>query len=71
MQSVPFQKKAVAYLGYTWINELSENIILVGVLFYAGHLAMKGQLTVNQATSFLLYQMQLGENFYVSSSRVG
>jgi ATP-binding cassette subfamily B (MDR/TAP) protein 9 len=58
------KKKAVAYLGYTWINELAENIILVAVLFYAGHLAMKGQLTVNQATSFLLYQMQLGENFY-------
>ncbi|KAI6183113.1 Antigen peptide transporter 2 [Aphelenchoides bicaudatus] len=58
------KKKAVAYLGYTWINELSENIILVAVLFYAGHLAMKGQLTVNEVTSFLLYQMQLGENFY-------
>ncbi|KAI6191210.1 Antigen peptide transporter 2 [Aphelenchoides bicaudatus] len=57
------KKQAVAYLGYTWINELSGNIILVSVLFYAGHLAMKGQLTVNQATSFLLYQMQLGENF--------
>ncbi|KAI6239835.1 Antigen peptide transporter 2 [Aphelenchoides fujianensis] len=58
------RKKAIAYTGYTWLNELSENLILVSVLFYAGHLAMKGQLTVNQATSFLLYQMQLGENFY-------
>ncbi|KAI6195376.1 Antigen peptide transporter 2 [Aphelenchoides besseyi] len=58
------RKKAIAYTGYTWLNELSENLILVCVLFYAGHLAMKGLLTVNQATSFLLYQMQLGENFY-------
>lgn len=81
LSNIVFQEKAVAYLGYTWINvcfkaflfypslhlkEFAENIILVAILFYAGHLAMNGLLTVNQATSFLLYQMQLGENFYVS-----
>lgn len=53
-------------MGYAWLNELSENVVLISVLVYAGHLAMTGRLTTGQITSFLLYQLQLGETFYVS-----
>ncbi|CAD5210025.1 unnamed protein product [Bursaphelenchus okinawaensis] len=58
------KKKTVAYMGYAWLNELSENVVLIAVLVYAGHLAMNGLLTIEQITSFLLYQLQLGETFY-------
>uniref|UniRef100_A0A1I7RYP1 ABC transporter domain-containing protein n=2 Tax=Bursaphelenchus xylophilus TaxID=6326 RepID=A0A1I7RYP1_BURXY len=58
------RRKTIAYMGYAWLNELSENVVLISVLVYAGHLAMNGLLTIEQITSFLLYQLQLGENFY-------
>ncbi|CAD5209630.1 unnamed protein product [Bursaphelenchus okinawaensis] len=57
------RKKAVAYMGYVWVNELSENVVLIAVLIYAGRLAIKGELDAASATSFLFYQMQLSENF--------
>ncbi|CAD5210027.1 unnamed protein product [Bursaphelenchus okinawaensis] len=58
------KKKTLAFMGYAWLNELSENIVLISVLVYAGHLAMNGLLSIEQITSFLLYQLQLGETFY-------
>ncbi|KAH7699911.1 Half-transporter 2 [Aphelenchoides avenae] len=51
-------------MGFTWVNELSNNIILIAVLFYGGHLVLTSKMTSSQIISFLLYQMQLGENFY-------
>ncbi|KAI6190557.1 ATP-binding cassette sub-family B member 9 [Aphelenchoides bicaudatus] len=58
------QLKALAEIGFSWINEFAEYIVLLAILFYAGHLALQGLMTVNQITSFLLYQLQLGEVFY-------
>ncbi|KAK6010365.1 ABC transporter transmembrane region, partial [Ostertagia ostertagi] len=56
------RKKAIAYMGYTWNNEFCDNAILVAVLFYGGHLVMSDMMTTDQLITFLLYQMQLGEN---------
>ncbi|MFH4978932.1 hypothetical protein AB6A40_005641 [Gnathostoma spinigerum] len=58
------KKKSIAYMGYTWTNEFCDNAILVAVLFYGGHLVLGGRMTPDDLISFLLYQMQLGENFY-------
>jgi ATP-binding cassette subfamily B (MDR/TAP) protein 9 len=57
-------KKSIAYSGYTWLNELTDNAILVAILFYGGHLVLTGKMEVNGLFSFLLYQLQLGENLY-------
>jgi ATP-binding cassette subfamily B (MDR/TAP) protein 9 len=57
-------KKSIAYSGYTWLNELTDNAILVGILFYGGHLVLTNKMDVNGLFSFLLYQLQLGENLY-------
>ncbi|CAI4228229.1 unnamed protein product [Auanema sp. JU1783] len=56
------KKKSVAYMGYTWTNEVCDNIVLVAVLFYGGHLVLSGQMATEDLITFLLYQMQLGEN---------
>uniref|UniRef100_A0A8R1DK56 ABC transporter domain-containing protein n=1 Tax=Caenorhabditis japonica TaxID=281687 RepID=A0A8R1DK56_CAEJA len=58
------RKRALAYMGYTWNNEFSDNAILVAVLFYGGHLVMSGKMEKEELITFLLYQMQLGENLY-------
>lgn len=58
------KKKSIAYMGYTWTNEFCDNAILVAVLFYGGHLVLTGKMTADNLISFLLYQMQLGENLY-------
>uniref|UniRef100_A0A7E4VW94 ATP-binding cassette sub-family B member 9 n=1 Tax=Panagrellus redivivus TaxID=6233 RepID=A0A7E4VW94_PANRE len=58
------KKKSVAYMGYTWMNEFCDNAILVGILFYGGHLVLTKKMAVNDLFSFLLYQLQLGENLY-------
>ncbi|KAL3997420.1 ABC transporter transmembrane region family protein [Acanthocheilonema viteae] len=58
------KKKALAYMGYMWTTELCDNAILIVVLFYGGHLVLSGKMTVGNLISFLLYQMQLGENLY-------
>lgn len=55
-------------MGYVWVNELSENVVLIAVLIYAARLAIKGHLSAGAATSFFFYQIQLGENFTVSFS---
>lgn len=52
-------------MGFTWLSEFSTNIILVFVLCYGGHLVKNGRITTEGIISFLLYQVQLGENFYV------
>jgi hypothetical protein len=63
-----------------WTNEGCNGAILVAVLFYGGHLVISGRprdmrqistrfadrMTASNLVSFLLYQMQLGENLYVS-----
>ncbi|CAI2343058.1 unnamed protein product [Caenorhabditis sp. 36 PRJEB53466] len=58
------RKRALAYMGYTWNNEFCDNAILVAVLFYGGHLVMADKMNKEQLITFLLYQMQLGENLY-------
>ncbi|VDK75519.1 unnamed protein product [Litomosoides sigmodontis] len=58
------KKKALAYMGYMWTTELCDNAVLIAVLFYGGHLVLSGKMTVDNLISFLLYQMQLGENLY-------
>ncbi|EJD75434.1 ABC transporter, variant [Loa loa] len=58
------RKKAIVYMGYMWTTEFCDNAILIAVLFYGGHLVLSGKMTVDNLISFLLYQMQLGENLY-------
>ncbi|CAJ0592093.1 unnamed protein product [Cylicocyclus nassatus] len=58
------KKKAIAYMGYAWNNEFCENAILVAVLYYGGHPVMSNMMTADQLITFLLYQIQLGENLY-------
>ncbi|VIO95856.1 ABC transporter family protein [Brugia malayi] len=58
------KKKAIVYMGYMWTTEFCDNAILIAVLFYGGHLVLSGKMTVDNLISFLLYQMQLGENLY-------
>ncbi|VDD91923.1 unnamed protein product [Enterobius vermicularis] len=54
--------KAVAYIGFIWVNELFQAIIIIAVLWYGGHLVLTNKLKADLLVSFLLYQMQLGEN---------
>ncbi|KFD54458.1 hypothetical protein M514_04605 [Trichuris suis] len=56
-----FQKKALAMVAYTWLNELFSLIILVIVLWYGGHLVLIGHLSNKDLIPYLLYQLQLGE----------
>uniref|UniRef100_A0A914WAM2 ABC-type antigen peptide transporter n=1 Tax=Plectus sambesii TaxID=2011161 RepID=A0A914WAM2_9BILA len=58
------KKKAWAYVGYIWTNEIFDSAILVAVLWYGGHLVLSGRMTAEGLISFLLYQLQLGENLY-------
>ncbi|TKR93709.1 hypothetical protein L596_008119 [Steinernema carpocapsae] len=58
------KKKSIAYMFYTWLNEGCDNAILVGVLFYGGHLVLSDRMEGKSLITFLLYQMQLGENLY-------
>ncbi|CAG9530898.1 unnamed protein product [Cercopithifilaria johnstoni] len=58
------KKKALTYVGYMCTTELCDNAILIAVLFYGGHLVLSGKMEVGNLISFLLYQMQLGENLY-------
>uniref|UniRef100_A0AC35U5V0 ATP-binding cassette sub-family B member 9 n=1 Tax=Rhabditophanes sp. KR3021 TaxID=114890 RepID=A0AC35U5V0_9BILA len=58
------KSKAFAYMGYTWLNELCENAILVCVLGFGGYLCISKAMTTDHLITFLLYQMQLGENLY-------
>ncbi|CAL2032643.1 unnamed protein product [Caenorhabditis brenneri] len=58
------RKRALAYMGYTWNNEFCDNAILIAVLSYGGHLVLSGKMGKEELITFLLYQMQLGENLY-------
>ncbi|KAK6058995.1 hypothetical protein COOONC_03410 [Cooperia oncophora] len=51
-------------MGYTWNNEFNQNGVLIAVLCYGGHLVMTDHLTADNLLTFLLYQIQLGENIY-------
>lgn len=62
------QCKILAGVGNTFVNDGSECIVLGAVVLYAGHLIQNDLLLPSALTSFLLYQMQLGTTFYVSST---
>lgn len=34
--------RSIVYVGYTWANEFCDNVILVAVLCYGGHLVISG-----------------------------
>ncbi|KAF7632331.1 hypothetical protein Mgra_00008256 [Meloidogyne graminicola] len=59
------KKKSMALAGFQWVNELANNCILVAILSYGGHLVISGRMTADQMLAFMLYQLQLGENFYM------
>ena len=56
------KRKAVAYIGFLWVSELFQTFIIVAVLWYGGHLVLQGKMKSDLLVSFLLYQMQLGDN---------
>uniref|UniRef100_A0A1I8AYT8 ABC transmembrane type-1 domain-containing protein n=1 Tax=Meloidogyne hapla TaxID=6305 RepID=A0A1I8AYT8_MELHA len=62
------KKKSMALAGFQWVNELANNCILVAILSYGGHLVLSGRMTADQMLAFMLYQLQLGENFYMLNS---
>lgn len=39
------KKKAIVYMGYMWTTELCDNVILIAVLFYGGHLVLSGDFS--------------------------
>ncbi|KHJ78891.1 ABC transporter transmembrane region, partial [Oesophagostomum dentatum] len=55
------RKKSLAYMGYTWNNEFSQNAVLIAVLWYGGHLVMTDHMDGKDLFKFLMYQIQLGE----------
>ncbi|KAI1727003.1 ABC transporter domain-containing protein [Ditylenchus destructor] len=63
-----YKKKSLAYMGFTWVNEMANNVILIAVLCYGGYLVLTNRISVDGIIAFLLYQMQLGENFYLINS---
>uniref|UniRef100_A0A0N4ZH60 Arginyl-tRNA synthetase n=1 Tax=Parastrongyloides trichosuri TaxID=131310 RepID=A0A0N4ZH60_PARTI len=58
------RKRAWGYFGYTVITEMCENVMLIGILSFGGYLCVTKSMTTDDLIKFLLYQMQLGENFY-------
>ncbi|KAF8369219.1 haf-4 [Pristionchus pacificus] len=54
--------KAIAYVGFIWVSEVFQTFIIVAVLWYGGHLVLSGKMKKELLVSFLLYQMQLGDN---------
>ncbi|GMR48220.1 hypothetical protein PMAYCL1PPCAC_18415, partial [Pristionchus mayeri] len=58
------KKRAIGYVGSNVVSEFSNNAILVAVLGYGGHLVISGRMSSESFISFLIYQMQLGENLY-------
>ncbi|CAJ0594133.1 unnamed protein product [Cylicocyclus nassatus] len=54
--------KAIAYVGFLWVSELFQTFIIVAVLWYGGHLVLTKKMQADLLVSFLLYQMQLGDN---------
>ncbi|KHJ85313.1 ABC transporter transmembrane region, partial [Oesophagostomum dentatum] len=60
------RKESLACMGYIWNNEFSQNAVLIAVLWYGGHLVMTDHMDGKDLFKFLMYQIQLGENVYVS-----
>ncbi|CAD5232667.1 unnamed protein product [Bursaphelenchus xylophilus] len=56
--------KAKMSFGYITLSEITEYLVLVLVLLYAGHLAFTSSLTIEQITAFILYQIQMIDIFY-------
>ncbi|CAI4221697.1 unnamed protein product [Auanema sp. JU1783] len=56
------KQKAIAYIGFLWVSELFQALIVVAVLWYGGHLVLQKKMRGDLLISFLLYQMQLGDN---------
>ena len=55
-------KEALAAGGYNVLTELSYLVMEVLLLFYGGHLVMKGDLTGGHLVSFTIYDMELGQS---------
>ncbi|KAI6203581.1 ATP-binding cassette sub-family B member 9 [Aphelenchoides besseyi] len=52
-------RRAIAHIGFLWTTEFLQMGILTVVLFYGGHLVIKGEISSSLLVSFLLYQFQL------------
>lgn len=55
---------------YTWNTEMLNNAMRIIVLFYGGNLVLKGLMSADDLVTFLLYQMQMGENFNAWGSKI-
>src|SRR4051794_7420549 len=60
------KKKTIVYIGYLWAYMFGKNLVLVVVLLYGGYLVMTGRMLADAIIVFLLYQIQIVENFDVS-----
>ncbi|GMR34622.1 hypothetical protein PMAYCL1PPCAC_04817, partial [Pristionchus mayeri] len=58
------KKRAIAHVGSNIVGEFSNNAILVAVLAYGAHLVISERMHAEHFISFMIYQMQLGENLY-------
>ena len=58
-----------AYCIRLSIFQLFDLGLLIAALWYGGHLVLKGRMSGAHLISFLLYQIQLGENLQVRSSK--
>eukprot|EP00057_Strongylocentrotus_purpuratus_P009686 XP_011664160.1 PREDICTED: ATP-binding cassette sub-family B member 9 [Strongylocentrotus purpuratus] len=54
------KKEAVAYGFFSVINSMCELMVFELMLFYGGHLVLKGMLNGGMLVSFILYQFELG-----------
>ncbi|KAI1722692.1 ABC transporter domain-containing protein [Ditylenchus destructor] len=63
-----YKKKTLAVMGFIWVNEIANNIVMIAVLCYGGYLVLTNRIAVDAIIAFLLYQIQLGENFYAINS---
>lgn len=52
-------KEAICYGGYSWCTEILMLAMEVVILYYGGHLVLKGDLTGGNLVSFILYQLEL------------
>lgn len=52
------RRKAFAYVGFLWVSELFQAVINIAVLWYGGHLVLKGELQKDLLVAFLLYQVE-------------
>jgi len=52
-------KEAICYGGYSWCTEILMLTMEVMILYYGGHLVLRGDLTGGNLVSFILYQLEL------------